>query len=69
MPEGLQNLLPERVVRVSESGIHTPEDLVKAASVGADGVLIGESLMRAERPGDALAELLDGFRELQEADA
>ena len=35
-------------------------DLVSLRAAGADGFLVGESLMRAERPGERLRELLAG---------
>jgi indole-3-glycerol phosphate synthase len=50
--------IPAGIVRVAESGIHSGEDVAKLRTVGYDAFLIGESLMRAERPGDALRELL-----------
>ncbi len=42
---------------VSESGFHTREQLEELERVGVDAVLIGESLMRAPAPEDALREL------------
>jgi indole-3-glycerol phosphate synthase len=45
-------------LRVAESGIHSGADVVRLQSAGYDAFLIGESLMRAERPGDALLSLL-----------
>lgn len=50
--------IPAGVVRVAESGIHSADDLARLRTVGYDAFLVGESLMRAERPGDALRELL-----------
>ena len=50
--------MPVNVVRVAESGIHSPEDISQLRAAGYDAFLIGESLMRAERPGDALRELM-----------
>jgi len=50
---------PERVVTVSESGIHKKEDLRKLQGNGIDAALIGEHLMRQRDPGDALKNLLD----------
>jgi len=47
-------------VRVAESGISTPEDLVRLKAAGFDAFLIGESLMRQPDPGAALAELFAG---------
>lgn len=43
---------------VSESGLHTPEDLRFVAEVGATAVLIGESLVKQPDPGQALAQLV-----------
>jgi indole-3-glycerol phosphate synthase len=50
--------LPESAVRVAESGIHTREDIQRLRSVGYEAFLIGESLMKQPRPGDALQALL-----------
>jgi indole-3-glycerol phosphate synthase len=49
---------PANVVRVAESGIHSAEDLARLREAGYHAFLVGESLMRAERPGQALRELL-----------
>jgi indole-3-glycerol phosphate synthase len=42
---------------VSESGIHTSEDLQVISAAGAKAVLVGESLMRQPDPGEAIAKL------------
>ena len=52
--------IPPAVVHVAESGIATPEDLVRLRAAGYDAFLIGESLMRQPDPGAALAALLAG---------
>ncbi len=52
--------IPSSVLRVTESGIATAEDLVKLKAAGFDAFLIGESLMRQTDPGAALAALLAG---------
>ncbi len=52
--------IPTSVVRVTESGISTPDDIVRLRRAGFDAFLIGESLMRQPDPGVALAELLKG---------
>jgi len=49
---------PAGVVRVAESGIHSWEDVAQLRAAGYDAFLVGESLMRAERPGEALRELM-----------
>ena len=46
------------VVRVAESGIHSGDDVARLRAAGYDAFLVGESLMRAERPGEALRELI-----------
>ena len=48
------------MVRVTESGISTHEDIVRLHEAGFDAFLIGESLMRQPDPGVALAYLLKG---------
>ena len=55
---GLAEKFPANVVRVAESGIHSAEDVARLRAAGYDAFLVGESLMRAERPGEALRELL-----------
>jgi indole-3-glycerol phosphate synthase len=52
--------IPSSVVRVTESGISTPEDIARLREAGFDAFLIGESFMRQPDPGAALAELLKG---------
>ena len=52
--------IPASVVRVTESGIATAEDLARLKAAGFDAFLIGESLMRQADPGAALATLLAG---------
>jgi len=54
----LVDQIPSSVVRVTESGISTPEDIARLRRAGFDAFLIGESLMRQPDPGEALAELL-----------
>jgi len=54
----LASRMPAGVVKVAESGIETRGDIAKLRQAGFDAFLIGESLMRAPRPGEALRELL-----------
>lgn len=44
----LRELIPSSVLFVSESGVKTAEDVAKLQEIGADAVLIGETLMRAD---------------------
>lgn len=50
----LRELVPKEVCFISESGIRNAEDIATLREHGADGVLIGETLMRA---GDKKMEL------------
>ena len=49
--------VPRSVGRISESGLSDPETLVELRQAGVNGVLIGEHFMRADNPGEALANL------------
>lgn len=54
----LAEKFPPEAVRVAESGIRTADDIAQLRTSGYHAFLIGESLMRAHSPGDALRELL-----------
>ncbi|WP_080903547.1 indole-3-glycerol phosphate synthase TrpC [Parabacteroides sp. Marseille-P3160] len=46
---------------VSESGISNPETVARLRASGFRGFLIGETFMRAENPGKALADFIGGL--------
>ena len=50
--------IPKGILKISESGIDTREDVAALKDAGADAVLVGESLMRASDVGGKLRELL-----------
>ena len=50
----LAKVMPKNVISVAESGIHTGMDIARLRAAGYQAFLIGESLMKAESPGDAL---------------
>jgi indole-3-glycerol phosphate synthase len=50
--------LPSSVVKIAESGVRGPHDLIRYASAGADAVLVGEGLVTQKSPRDAVAELV-----------
>ena len=50
--------LPNTVVKVAESGVRGPHDLIRYAAAGADAVLVGEGLVTKKSPRDAVAELV-----------
>lgn len=53
----LREQVPRQVLFVSESGVNTAEDIQKLCRIGADAVLIGETLMRASDKRARLANL------------
>lgn len=53
----LREMVPESILFVSESGIRTPEDVAALLQNGTDGVLIGETLMRAKDKKEMLRKL------------
>ncbi len=52
------DFIDDRSVIVSESGIRTPDDLLKLRQNGVQIVLVGEHLLKQDDPGQALADLL-----------
>jgi indole-3-glycerol phosphate synthase len=50
--------LPSGVVKVAESGVRGARDLIAYASAGADAVLVGEGLVTAGEPRQAVADLV-----------
>ena len=52
-----QELIDRDILIVSESGLHTAEDLRIVADAGVDAVLIGESLVKQPNPGQAIIDL------------
>ena len=54
----LADRIPKNVLRVAESGIHSGADIARLRAAGYGAFLIGESLMKATSPGQALRSLL-----------
>lgn len=61
--ERLRPLIPSEIPVIGESGIHSPDDARRMWESGAQGILVGEYLMRQEYPDQAIAELLQDVRE------
>lgn len=51
-------LIPDGVVKVAESGVRGPHDVLDYARAGADAVLVGESLVTGGDPRSAVADLV-----------
>lgn len=52
------NMVPDDKIVISESGIHSVEDVELLRANQVNGFLIGEAFMRADNPGAALAALI-----------
>lgn len=63
---GLLKKIPPDHVVVTESGIHTPEDVALMRSQGVNAFLVGEVLMKAPDPGVKLRELFNAPKPLCE---
>lgn len=55
----LLNMAPDGVIRVSESGLTTRDDLLLLKDNGVHAALIGEHFMRQDDPGKGLKEIID----------
>jgi len=53
----LRHLVPAERILVTESGIHTRDDVLRMGAAGINAFLVGEAFMRAPEPGEALAQL------------
>ena len=53
----LRELIPAEKIYIAESGVKTPADISTLKKIGADAVLIGETLMRAENKIEMLKSL------------
>ncbi len=54
----LAGRIPEGIVKIAESGVRGPRDLLAYAASGADAVLVGESLVSEKDPQSAVADLV-----------
>lgn len=57
----LGELIPKGIIKVSESGIHTAQDIRSVLEWGFDAVLVGEALMKAGNIAGKFAELQAGM--------
>jgi indole-3-glycerol phosphate synthase len=62
----LANRIPEGRVRISESGIRGPGDMLQLRKAGYDGFLMGEIFMRCSDPAEKCRETIREFRKLCE---
>ena len=53
----MRSQVPADRILVTESGIHTRDDVLRMGAAGISAFLVGEAFMRAPEPGEALAQL------------
>ena len=54
----IAHLIPDHVVKVAESGVRGPRDVIDHAKHGANVVLVGETLVRDDDPRASVADLV-----------
>lgn len=58
-------IIPDSLLKVSESGIKDAESLIKLRSYGYQGFLIGENFMRTASPARACKEFISDIKECE----
>ncbi|MBK5216242.1 MAG: indole-3-glycerol phosphate synthase TrpC [Propionibacteriales bacterium] len=56
--ERLAPKIPDHIVRVAESGVRGPHDVIEYAKQGANVVLVGETLVKDDNPRSTVADLV-----------
>ncbi len=62
---GMVGKLPSDSIKIAESGIRTPEDIILLKKAGFDGFLVGELFMRAVAPETTCRDFIRDLRKLQ----
>jgi indole-3-glycerol phosphate synthase len=57
--EQLAPLVPDPILIISESALHSREEVRRALQAGADGVLIGTAILQSSEPRTTLMHLID----------
>lgn len=60
----LASKIPSEFVKVSESGIHEPEDIVELKKHGFEGFLMGEKFMKNGRPEKSAERFIEKLSEI-----
>lgn len=61
----LADQIPNDFIKVSESGISDPANIMKLKKVGFEGFLIGETFMKASRPEESCADFIQQLKKLE----
>jgi len=56
--ERLRKRIPEGKIIVSESGIHSRQDVLRLRDIGVNAMLVGEAILQSPNPAAKIAELL-----------
>jgi indole-3-glycerol phosphate synthase len=59
----LSNKIPDKYVKISESGIHKPEDIIYLREHGYHGFLMGEHFMKQSRPEKGCADFINKLKD------
>lgn len=62
----LAAMMPESMVKISESGISNPENIIRLMEHGYQGFLIGEHFMKQANPAEACGEFIRKLNEHME---
>ncbi len=60
----LANAIPNQFIKISESGITTPSDVIELKNYGLQGFLIGENFMKTENPGQSAKKFIEATTQL-----
>ena len=58
----LSEFIPQNIIKISESGIHSPDDIIELKKYGYKGFLIGERFMKTPRPHQACKTFIDQLK-------
>lgn len=61
--KSLASMIPKEVVKVSESGIESPDTIVELREYGYEGFLMGQNFMQHSVPEKACKEFIDELKE------
>jgi indole-3-glycerol phosphate synthase len=61
----LVDLIPEKFLKVSESGISNPKTIHELKQAGFNGFLIGENFMKEENPGKAMEAFVEEIKKIK----
>ncbi len=59
----LAKSMPKEMIKISESGIYSVEDIILLREHGFQGFLIGENFMRTKNPGEACIEFCEEIKQ------